>query len=805
MTGVTTVSKDTFFELLEEVLAIIERDRLKGRFRSVIEVLPGERVLQILAGPGSGKTETLIWRVLYELFVLGTDPTRLVVTTFTKRAATELQIRVVERSDTFLRVAHARGIALADPHVYDLRIGTIHSLCDRLLAELDDEYVEAGTELIDEPEAAIRIARNYRFRLGFNDPPRPLRLINRLLTKQELVSLFRPPWEDAGRWPGRVMERVSFLSDVIAQHVEAWIPRCAESQKLNGIEKVHPLPGMTADLCKLQERWEQYLIDNNILDFTTVQKRFLERQGVVLGHFDHVFVDEFQDSNPIQFAIHTRWLERPDSRLTVVGDDDQAIYRFRGSDIECFQGLEPFCTKNKIKYRRETLSVNYRSSRKIVFFAEHFKDESVLRELTMPKDISPAEDAIEGSAVRLIRGPWDAVCAVVAKELSNLGVGRFTAGGVTSPSAAILMFSMSERESREWRSPALTLRRAIEACGMRVYNPRSKTANSADSPVSMLLGIISYLIDPVSKAPVGKRGRMVEVWASNRDPAKADAARTRPPSFPINQKHVQLQKSFLKAGGGEVGRPAASRRDIVALADTIREELARLREGDRGRLTLAGFVARVLAFPLFRNSGFTVSLFRQALFTQLLEANIAPTRLTLESLDQALEVRIRGMKFEWPERYWRLLSIFGGYLETNTLDDLEVEAFQEDAVLMITFHQAKGLEFDHVYVAGMGREPFFVPALRTRLFSGDKVPYSVMAGEVSTDDRNILTHALGDREREVYVALTRAKTSLTLLEAPDRTGFFMDTNPTVKKLFVGSEVRKHELDDSVDVREAGYV
>jgi ATP-dependent exoDNAse (exonuclease V) beta subunit len=61
----------------------------------------------------------------------------------------------------------------------------------------------------------------------------------------------------------------------------------------------------------------------------------------------HVFVDEFQDNNPMQFAIHTGSLAHPRVRLTVVGDD-QALYRFRGSDLACFADLGRYCRGRKI-------------------------------------------------------------------------------------------------------------------------------------------------------------------------------------------------------------------------------------------------------------------------------------------------------------------------------------------------------------------------------------------------------------------------------------------------------------------------
>ena len=100
-----------------------------------------------------------------------------------------------------------------------------------------------------------------------------------------------------------------------------------------------------------------------------------------------MFVDEFQDTNPIQFAIHLAWLARPETRLTVVGDDDQALYRFRGSDIACFTGLEDACREAGIAFRREKLEQNWRSSSQIVAFTGAFRRETVLAQVSMPKTV----------------------------------------------------------------------------------------------------------------------------------------------------------------------------------------------------------------------------------------------------------------------------------------------------------------------------------------------------------------------------------------------------------------------------------
>lgn len=796
-----SLERDTYFEIVNEVLVALGRDRLpaRGPQRAVIEVRPSDRVLQILAGPGSGKTEMLVWRVLFELLVNMVPADQVVVTTFTRRAATELQVRVVERCDEFLKACNSRGIQIGDPQVHNLRIGTIHGLCDSLLTEFDSAYLEAGTRLIDEVETALRIARSHRYALGFTGSY-PKRLLDRLLDQREFVALFRAAWGEEN-WPANLMERIDFICSVLDQHLETWIPRCSSGNVPNGVERTHGPQGLTGELVKLQGRWERYLDENHILDFATVQKRFFERQQMLIGRFRHVFVDEFQDSNPIQFAIHTRWLLNPATKLTVVGDDDQAIYRFRGSDIQCFRDLESHCKNVSISYRTETLGVNYRSTRLIVDFSQKFKLSTVLKQLSLSKTITAAPGARSGAPVRLLRGPWDDICSVVAEELDGLGVGRLPKQGQQPPpSAAVLIFSTSEKQGRSWTAPGFVLRTAIEKRGLRVYNPRNKTAGSSESPVAMLLGLISYLIDPVSIAPAGKGGRSIMVWASKGDPS-AQMARSVAPTFRINTDHVSFQKKFIKSDGGDIGRPPRTRKPVLDFVDRIRDELSKVPVGQTGRLTLAGFVARTLSLPFFRNTGFDTKLFRQALFTQLLEANIAPTRLSMQSLDQPLQVTKKAGKYEWPERFWNFLNYFGAYLSNNSIDDPDVEAFEEDAVLMITFHQAKGLEFDHVYVAGTGRQPDIAPALRTRLFSGQAIQFSVSGSELRTKDSQTIDLSMADREREVYVAITRAKKSLTILDDRANKTPFMALNPAIDRILSQGKKSKHPAAASVSVLE----
>jgi hypothetical protein len=346
------------------------------------------------------------------------------------------------------------------------------------------------------------------------------------------------------------------------------------------------------------------------------------------------------------------------------------------------------------------------------------------------------------------------------------------------------------------------LRRALESIGIRAYNPRNKTSAASDSPVSQLLGLISYLIDPISFAPAGKNGRLVMVSASDGNAVHRPYAKTQPPDFGINNFHLKFQKRYAKGDGGEIGAPSPARCEILNLVDRIRDNLVTAASQKAPRLTLAGFVSRLLCHPFFRNTGFSPALFRQALFTQLLEANIAATRLSGQSLDSPLEVSKNKNKFVWPGRFWQLLSVFGALIDSAPLDDLEVEAFEQDAILMLTFHQSKGLEFDHVYVAGTGRKIDLGPALRTRLFSGENIKFVLDADNSPlTKNKHTLDLAEADRDREVYVAMTRAKKSLTILHDRTERSAFMSLHPTIEKLFKPLPAKKNQTFPALSFKE----
>jgi DNA helicase-2/ATP-dependent DNA helicase PcrA len=163
----------------------------------------------------------------------------------------------------------------------------------------------------------------------------------------------------------------------------------------------------------------------------------------------------------------------------------------------------------------------------------------------------------------------------------------------------------------------------------------------------------------------------------------------------------------------------------------------------------------------------------------------------------------RDGKVWWPDQLWRFLSILGPLIHNASLDDPEVEAFADHAVALLTFHQAKGLEFDHVYVALTGGQPDPAPVLRTMLFSGEPRNFSCEAGMLTTADPEVHRLARADRDREAYVALTRAKRRLTILHAPQDGHPLAPLSPSLEAMFDATEARPVPGWPNLSVREFG--
>ncbi|MDO4285402.1 MAG: ATP-dependent helicase [Eubacteriales bacterium] len=303
----------------------------------------------VLAGPGSGKTFVLTERLCFLITTLHISPSSILVLTFSKAAAAEMRQRFQRRT------------ASQYPAV---TFGTFHSVFYRIL---QDESAEK-LRLID-GERQLRLLR----RLWEDYAPRQERL------RPDNLCLDDPQWTSGG-WTadvprqhtsGRADSAASLVSGRGAL-VSAPLSREALSALAGAISAwkngARPHSAQATSFSKIACAYERYLQENSLLDFDDMILRcealFRERPEILArwqARFSYLLIDEFQDINEAQYRI-VRLLAGERANLFAVGDDDQAIYGFRGSSpaiMRRFPENYPAC-------RKILLQVNYRCGREIL-------------------------------------------------------------------------------------------------------------------------------------------------------------------------------------------------------------------------------------------------------------------------------------------------------------------------------------------------------------------------------------------------------------------------------------------------------
>ena len=314
-----------------------------------------EGPMLVIAGPGSGKTHTIQLRAVNLLLTGQTAPCELALCTFGRKAAQELRQR-------FTASALACGLKSG---LAETGIGTIHGLCNRLL----------------NPNAAMAGLRwDYRV---LNEEEQLL------LLSQESDAVFGPDRDILSRrgWPDgvyAVTEAARYFDRICDELIDV------------GVVAGSDRPFIAA-LGRSCQRYRQLLLRHNAMDFAHLQvwaHRVLQDDDVAAaarGAIRHLMVDEFQDTSRVQMRILER-LAGAHGNILVVGDDDQAIYRFRGASVSNlleFPSRFPEC-------RVAELTTNYRSHRYIVAAVDRWMSsaapwQSADMSFRYAKDIVPHE------------------------------------------------------------------------------------------------------------------------------------------------------------------------------------------------------------------------------------------------------------------------------------------------------------------------------------------------------------------------------------------------------------------------------
>jgi len=277
--------------------------------REAVEAINGP--VLILAGPGSGKTRVITHRVAYLIKTCGVSPRRILAVTFTNKAAKEMQERLGK---------------LVSNAVKEITMGTFHAICARILRQ---DGQAAGID----PHFVIY------------DDDDQISLI-----KRSLQALNLEPKQHS---PSAIQNKISFAKSQMV------FPQEYMARGRSYFEEV---------VGRVYESYEQMLRQSNALDFDdllmkTVQ--MLKTNPKVLSHYQeryhHILVDEFQDTNLVQYEL-IKLIGGKYRNICVVGDPDQSIYSWRSADLRNILGFEKDYPGAKIVL----LEQNYRSTKTIL-------------------------------------------------------------------------------------------------------------------------------------------------------------------------------------------------------------------------------------------------------------------------------------------------------------------------------------------------------------------------------------------------------------------------------------------------------
>lgn len=552
----------------------------------------------VLAGAGSGKTRVLVHRVAWLMMKEGMSPHSILAVTFTNKAAQEMRGRI----ETMLEIP-ART----------LWIGTFHGLAHRLLRR---HAREAG------------LSETFQI-LDADDQHR---LIRRLLKSLQL---------DEARWPPRQVQWY------INSHKDAGRRPAGLQASREPFEQ---------QLQRLYLAYEETCNRLNLLDFGELLLRTYElfKENVpLLDHyrqrFRHVLVDEFQDTNKVQYAW-LRLLTNYDQNLFAVGDDDQSIYSWRGARAENLQKFQA----DYPRHRLVRLEQNYRSTGHIL----------------------------------------NAANALIAQNVNRLGKTLWTDTGQGSPIALYSAFNEQD-EARfvvdrlhEWTEQGERLADAAILYRSNAQSRQFEEKLTARGVPYRVYGGLRFFERAEIKDALGYLRVL-----SNRDDDPAFERVVNTPARGIGTKTLDLIRALARAEACSLWQAATllcrdralPARSHLPLANFLHfmEELASATRD----APLADRFQRVIA----------ASGLREHYQTQKEKGGLTEDRL--ENLNELINA---ARQFENEPTVESDLSLLDQFLAHAALESGDTQGGDgQDCVQLMTLHSAKGLEFEQVFIVGL--------------------------------------------------------------------------------------------------------
>lgn len=454
-----------------------------------------DRVLSIVAGPGSGKTTVLVLRALRFVFVDDILPEHILITTFTRKAARELRTRWLDWG-TAISAELASEFALDRVDLNRCRIDTLDSIVQQALTE----HRLPGTlaPIVAETSASNLILKRTAFQALYHE-------------NQSILDPLFSRYTFDGQRPRNRGEALRVAKILIDRLIEDRVDLCGYAQSGHA----------QSVMVEMLTHYRQQALSTNIFDFSLLEEVFSERlsDGSLnewLGDLRVILIDEYQDTNPLQEEIYFSMIGAVRPAVTVVGDDDQAMYRFRGGSVELFTSFSERCLRAT---GRQTLRIdmtrNFRSRPEIVqFYNAHITSDPSFATAR----INPAKPLVVPSRASEnvpVLGMFRADPASLASELATflatllehrrimlngdgLEISMTDRGALGD--AVLLAHSIEEMKYDRYNSvaeerfPGL-LRNQMRMNGLQIFNPRGRALRTIP-PVAILLGLLLLAIDP---------------------------------------------------------------------------------------------------------------------------------------------------------------------------------------------------------------------------------------------------------------------------------------------------------------------
>ena len=599
-------------------------------------VLHTEGPVLILAGAGSGKTRVLTHRIAYLIEERNVNPWNILAITFTNKAAGEMR----ERVDSL--------VGFGSESIW---VSTFHSMCVRILRRFID-----------------RLGYDNRFTIYDTDDQKTLM---KEVCKKVAIDT-------------KVFKERSLMSAISSAKNELILPDEFELNVGGDFAKLK--------IAKVYREYEAQLKANNALDFDdllvkTVQ--LLQTQPDVLENyqerFRYIMVDEYQDTNTVQFQL-VRLLAGKYRNLCVVGDDDQSIYKFRGANIRNILDFEhEFSDACVIK-----LEQNYRSTGNILNAANRVIANNKGRK---EKTLWTANG--EGELVHLRQfdtgyDEADFIAEDIKKEVR---------AGASYNDHAVLYRTNAQSRLLEEKFVAMNVPYKIVG-GVNFYARRE-----IKDLLAYLKTIDNGMDDIAVRRIINVPKRGIGLTTINRI---QESAAERGLGF-----YETLMAPELIPG---IGRSAAKLDSFAALIEYFK--------GLTGQMSITDLLREVI-----EKTGYMESLDSEDKEdAQARKENIDELINKAAAYEEAAEDR------DEPATLSAFLEEVALVADIDSLDE------EQDYVVLMTLHSAKGLEFPHVYLAGM--EDGLFPSYMT----------------ITSDDRDDLE----EERRLCYVGITRAEQELTL-------------------------------------------